>query len=89
MQQNCPILLANVVMNLSLFIEQQCVTFNNEFIHKLNQFDLGGTFSSPSPLKIQNNVLFNNWIPIGRSSILIIASSSCTHESQTLHSTIW
>jgi len=73
-QQNCPIFLANLVMNLSLFIEQQCVTFNNEFIHKLNQFDVGGTFSFPSPLKVWNNVLFNNWNPIGRSSILTIVS---------------
>lgn len=40
-------------MKLSLFIEQQCVTFNNEFIHKLNQFDLGGTFSFPSLLKYE------------------------------------
>jgi hypothetical protein len=52
-QQNCPIFLANLVMKLSLFIEQQCVTFNNEFIHKLNQFDLGGTFSFPSLLKYE------------------------------------
>jgi hypothetical protein len=46
-QQNCSIFLANLVMNLSLFIEQQCVTFNNEFIHKLNQFDLRSTFWFP------------------------------------------
>ncbi len=72
MQQNCPIFSANLVMNLSLFIDEQCASFNKEFIHKLNQFDLGGTFSFPSPLKIWNNVLFNNWTPRGKSSILTI-----------------